>query len=103
MNSVNWFLACNYFKLGNNVEVSKNGNKYTAILELTETDYYYWDDDEQNWPVIIGIIPQFIKEREVRDLHTAGMARNYVTTGTCKYKLVWNKGDDFSKAAITEI
>lgn len=89
-----WYLAVgSYFtciEMNNvTVTVGENGVKtYSASVKYTVTDFYNWDEGK-TWAVNSYLD---ISEKDLHNLHKAGMAREFCSRGTATYQITWTEG-----------
>lgn len=115
---IDWFMAANAYKLGLKVKnVIKNGNAYSMSLTFSFLDYYDWgyDDDAMTFPIgldierdpvtgkLMSISPDLVNEKELYDLHRAGIGENFESHGEYKVIVNWNGGDSVDKAVIIKV
>lgn len=96
---VDWFLAAHEFKMGNYATVEKSGDTYKMYVNFNMCDYYDWDDDDNIFPLDSDVLDP-IKEKDIRDLHYAGKAKNYENQGTIRVYVEWQAGQSAEQATV---
>ena len=100
---VDWYIAAHSFKLGNYSTVSRNGNSYSMIVNFNMSDYYDWDDSFIPFVLNANLTDpnSYILETHIRDLHLAGMAKNFESKGTIRVQVNWQKGQTAEQGNVT--
>lgn len=103
---VNWFMALGGFVFGTKGTVVRTGNSYMMDLTYEIKDYYDWagpEEDPRLFPLYIDIqtvgdkqqilVTEYVNEVDLYNLHYAGFAKNFLTSGSFTINLTWTKGD----------
>lgn len=97
---VDWFIAAHSFKMGTYATVEKSGNNYKMYINFNMKDYYDWDDSKM--PFLLGKdftdSSSYILEEDIRDLHLAGMGKNFESNGTIRVYVEWQAGQTAEEA-----
>jgi len=73
--------------------VDENGVKtYSASVVYNVTDFYNWDESK-TWDVNSILT---ISECDLHNLHKAGRAKEFCSSGTATYNITWTEGQSFS-------
>lgn len=98
---LDWYAAANSFTVGVSGNAWKTSTNYGMLLDFSFRDYYDWGEDTFYFPSIPIIS---IDEEDLRDLHYAGRARNFESTGiNHQVLIVWSEGDTIDDATISVI
>lgn len=96
---LDWYAAANSISMGVKATTTKSGNQYTMITTFTLRDYYDWGDNVFFFP---NKDVFYMKEKDLKDLHYCGRAKNFESTGNdYVVKTVWNEGQTVDQATIT--
>lgn len=97
---VDWFIAAHSFKMGTYATVERNGNSYKMYINFNMCDYYDWDDAKVPFLLSDNFtdLDSYIFEEDIRDLHLAGMAKNFESKGTIRFYVEWEVGQTIGEA-----
>lgn len=97
---VDWFIAAHSFKMGTYATVERDSDIYKMYINFNMNDYYDWDDSKM--PFLLGDnfteLSSYILEEDIRDLHLAGMAKNFESKGTIRVYVEWQAGQTAEEA-----
>ncbi len=99
---VDWFIAAHSFKMGNYATVQKDGNNYKMYVNFNMSDYYDWDGGYMVFPLNQDLtdVSSYIQESHIKDLHLAGMAKNFESKGTIRVCVEWQAGQTAEQAKV---
>ena len=96
---LDWYAAANSVSMGVKATTTKSGNQYTMTTTFTLRDYYDWGNNVFFFP---NSEVFYMKEKDLKDLHYCGRAKNFESTGNdYVVKTVWNEGQAVDQATIT--
>lgn len=82
-----------YFAYVEMHNVSFDGTTYTATVKYTVIDFYNWDKTDTT-PVFDGFVSKIvgsISPADLHQLHTSGVAKEFLSIGELSYEISWTK------------
>lgn len=75
-------------------DLTCDGTTYTATLIYKVTDFYNWDENDDNavFTGTVGYIVGDVSPKDLHQLHRAGMAKEFLSYGEISYEISWTKG-----------
>ena len=100
-----WYLSVgSYFTcinmLGVTVNVAQDGTKtYSATVEYNVVDFYNWDPNNP-YRQFKDLLPS---PQDLHELHKAGIAQEFISSGVVKYSITWTEGQNADKITLKEV
>ena len=83
---INWWFSIGDSMAAMSIDCIRDDNKYTAKIRYYILDFYDWEKDSTNGPVIV-------KDGEMYDLHKMGAAKDYRSIGLYETEMTWTRGE----------
>lgn len=111
----------NFFTMTDLADVQRTGDTYSATVTFRILDFYDWKSDSSD-PLFTDVLKELddtyrtllgemvdmstlenFSQTDIAQLHNAGYAQSYISTGTIVYTITWTAGQTFDNATILTI
>ena len=115
-----YFALGSYHTMADLTDVQRTGDTLTATLHFRIVDYYDWSINgtepefttylaklDDSYRTLIGSMMDMetlegFCQKDMAQLHLAGLAQNYLAHGTITYQITWTVGQTFDQATVQQ-